>query len=83
VEKNVVNSPLVLPEKIFLPPLLIKLGLMKNFMKGVDKTGRRLEYVRNKFRNVSHTKIKEDMFIGPQMMELMQDKQIDEDLNVT
>jgi len=28
-EKNVVNPPLVLPEKIFLPPLHIKLGLMK------------------------------------------------------
>jgi len=27
--KNVVNPPLVLPEKIFLPALHIKLGLMK------------------------------------------------------
>jgi len=39
-EKNVVNSPLVLPEKIFLPPSHIKLGLMKNYVKGMDKTGR-------------------------------------------
>jgi len=38
-EKNVVNPPLVLLEKIFLPPLHIKLGLMKNFVKGMDKTG--------------------------------------------
>jgi len=37
-QKNVV-SPLVLPEKIYLPPLHIKLGLMKNFVKGMDKTG--------------------------------------------
>ena len=71
MEKNVVNSPLVLPEKIFLTPLLIKLDRMKNFMQGVDKTGRGLEYVRNKFRNVSDTKIKEDIFIGPQIRELM------------
>jgi len=28
-EKNVVNPPLVLPEKIYLPPLHIKLGFMK------------------------------------------------------
>ena len=28
-EKNVVSPPLVLPEKIFLPPLHVKLGLMK------------------------------------------------------
>jgi len=31
-EKNVVNLPLVLPEKMYLPPLRIKLGPMKNFV---------------------------------------------------
>ena len=31
-KENVVNSPLVLPEKIYLPPLYIKLGVMKNFV---------------------------------------------------
>jgi len=39
-EKNVVNPPLVHPEKFFLPLLHIKLGLMKNFVKGIDKTGK-------------------------------------------
>jgi hypothetical protein len=46
-EKNIVSPPLVLPEKICLPPLHIKLGLMKNFVKGLDKTNRGFEYVRN------------------------------------
>jgi len=55
-EKNVVNPSLVLPVKIYLPPLRIKLDLMKNFVKGVDKTGRGFEYVRNKFPNVSDAK---------------------------
>ena len=64
-EKNVVNSPLVLPEKIFLPPLHIKLGLMKYFVKGMDKTSRGFEYLRNKFPNVSDAKTKEGVFIGP------------------
>jgi len=58
-EKNVVNPPLVLPENIFLPPLRIKLGPMKNFVKGMDKIGRGFEYLRNKFPNVSDAKIKE------------------------
>ena len=31
-EKNVYNPPLVLPEKIYLPRLHIKLSLMKNFV---------------------------------------------------
>jgi len=38
-EKNVVSLPLVLPEKIYLPPLHINLGLMKHFVKGMDKRG--------------------------------------------
>jgi len=49
----------------------------------MDKTGRGLEYVRNKFPNVSDAKIKEGIFIGPQIRQLMQDKQFDEDLNET
>ena len=39
--------------------------------------------MRNKFQNVSDAKIKEGIFIGPQIRELMQDKQFDEDLNET
>ena len=49
----------------------------------MDKTGRGFEYVRNKFPNLSDAKIKEGIFIGPQIRELMQEKQFDEDLNET
>ena len=52
-------------------------------MKGTDKIGRGFQYVRNKYPNVSDTKIKEGIFIGPQMRELMQDRQFDEGLNET
>ena len=57
--------------------------ITKNFEKGTDKTGHGFKYVRNKFPNVSDTKIKVGIFIGPQIRELMQDKQFDEDLNKT
>jgi len=56
---------------------------MKNFVKGMDKTGHGFEYVRNKLLNMSDAKVKECIFIGTQIRELMQDKQIDEDLNET
>ena len=56
---------------------------MKNFVKGMDKTGHGFKYLRNKFPNVSDTKIMEGIFIGPQIRELMQGKQFDEDLNET
>jgi len=39
--------------------------------------------VTSTFPNVSDAKIKEGIFIGPQMRELVQDKQFDEDLDKT
>jgi hypothetical protein len=56
---------------------------MKNLVKSMDKTSHGLEYVRNNFPNLSDAKIKEGIFIGLQIRELMQDKQFDEDLNET
>jgi hypothetical protein len=47
---------------------------MENFVNCMDKIGRGFEYVRIKFPNVSDANIKESIFIGPQIRELMQDK---------
>ena len=44
---------------------------MKNFVKGMDKIGRGFQYVRNKFPNASDAKIKEGIFVGPQIRELV------------
>ena len=49
----------------------------------MDKTCSGFEYARNKFPNVRDAKIKEGIFIGPQIRELMQDNQFDEDLHET
>jgi len=38
---------------------------MKNFVRGMDKTARGFQFVRNKFPNVSDEKNKEGIFIGP------------------
>ncbi|GBN71750.1 hypothetical protein AVEN_92763-1 [Araneus ventricosus] len=38
MEKYVINNPLVGREKIIFPPLHIKLGLMKQFVKALDKS---------------------------------------------
>jgi len=47
---------------------------MKSFVQGMDTTGCGFEYVRNKFPNMSDTKIKEGIFIGHQIREMVQDK---------
>jgi hypothetical protein len=52
-------------------------------MKCMDKTGRGFGNVRNMFPNVSDAKVEEGIFIGPQISELMPDKDFFEDLNET
>jgi len=36
---------------------------MKNFVKGMDKTGHGFEYLRNKFPNESGAKLKERIYV--------------------
>ena len=70
---NVKFKPLVDPQKIYLPPLHIKLGLMKNFVKGMDTTGEGFKYLRRMFPGLSDAKLKEGIFIGPQIKKVMSD----------
>src|SRR5215831_18672907 len=47
--KNVKHHSLVESSRILLPPLHIKLGLMKNFVKAMDRNGTAFLYLRQKF----------------------------------
>ena len=67
---SVKKKPLVQPQKIDLPPLHIKLGLMKNFVKLIS---RGLKYLQKKFPNISEAKLRERSFVGPQTRELLGD----------
>ena len=78
--KNVKHPPLVESNKILLPPLHIKLGLVKNFVKAIDKTGADFMYLSRKFPRMTETKIKEGVFIGPQIRQLLQDSEFDQAL---
>ena len=76
-QKSVQHPPLVESEKILLPPLHIKLGLMKNFVKAMDKTRLAFQYIRDKFLRISEAKVKEGVFVGPQIRELLEDSAFD------
>ena len=56
-----------------LPPLHIKLGLMKTFVKGLDKNGAAFKYLFEKFPEISEAKLKEGIFIGLQIRKLLKD----------
>lgn len=77
-QKNVAHQPLVEPSKIFLPPLHIKLGLMKNFVKAMNKEGAGFRYLRQMFPRISDAKIKEGIFVGPQIRHVMNDEHFEE-----
>jgi len=76
-EKNVQHPPLVEAQKIVLPALHIKLGMMKNFVKAMDRDGSAFKYLAQKFPRLSEAKIKEGIFVGPQIRDLFRDEMFD------
>jgi len=64
-EKNVQHPALAEWHKILLPPLHMKLGVMKNFIKAMDRTRLAFKYLAEKFPQLSEVKIKEGVFVGP------------------
>jgi hypothetical protein len=83
LERGIKHLPLVESSNILLPPLNIKLGLMKNFVKAMDQTGPAFRYLDEKFTGISPRKIKEGVFIGPQIHKFFRDKQFDHILSAT
>lgn len=80
---NVKSQALVDPRKILLPPLHIKLGLMRSFIKAVNKESRAFTYLKQKFPRVSEAKLNAGIFYGPQIRELMKDPQFDASMEDT
>ena len=73
-DKNITNEPTVNWDRIILPPPHIKLGLMKQFVKTIDKDGDCFNSIAKTFSGLSMEKLKADIFDGPQIRTLMQDQ---------
>ncbi|GBN81483.1 hypothetical protein AVEN_64785-1 [Araneus ventricosus] len=72
--KNVIKGSLVDPRKVLLPPLHIKLGLMKQFIKALSKEGECFKYLGNKFPGLSEANTKEGVSVDPDNQKLRKDK---------
>ena len=70
-ENNVINEPLVDRDSILLPTLHIKLGLMKQFVKVLDKNGDCFRHIRSRFPGTSYEKVRAGTFDGPQIRTLI------------
>jgi hypothetical protein len=81
-QKNVINKQLVSRNKIILPPLHIKLGLMKQFVKALNKDGACFEYISRKFPGLSTEKLKAGVFDGPQIRQLLKDTNFTDSMNL-
>ena len=80
---NVLSHPLVEPSKILLSSLHINFGLMKNFVKALDREGRGFASIHQQFQQKSMEKIKAGIFDGPQIRELIKDTSFDDAVNPT
>jgi hypothetical protein len=72
--KNILRKSLVNPQKILLPPFHVKLGIMKQFVKALPKTGNFLKRLCKTFLHLSEAKLKHDIFVGPDIRKLMFDE---------
>jgi len=73
-EKNILHVPLANPSNGLLPPLHIKLGLMNQFVKALNKEGYCFKYLCRIFPALSSEKLRAGIFDGPQIRRLMKDE---------
>jgi hypothetical protein len=60
---NILNEPLVDPQKISLLPLHIKLGLMKQFVRALPQEGPCFKYLTKKLPSITQDKLKAGIFV--------------------
>ena len=79
-ERNVINDPLVDRDRILFPPLHIKLGLIKQFTKALDKDGDCL-LTWQAFPGLTIEKLKAGIVDGPQIRQLISDPEFENSMN--
>jgi len=79
--ENVIAKPLVDCNKILLPPLHIKLGLMKNLVKAMNKQNEAFLFIQKKFPHISDAKVNAGIFDGPQIRSLIKDPEFERTMN--
>jgi hypothetical protein len=66
-----------LTHKKVLLPLHIKLRLMKQFVKALQRDGNCLKYLCSKFPRLSRAKLKEGIFVGPDIRKFISDEKFE------
>ena len=80
---NVIRELLVSWKKVLLPPLHIKLGLVKQFVKALDFEGEVFQEIYSVFPRLSDAKIKGGIFVGPQINTMLKSESLEAKMNET
>ncbi|XP_076804943.1 uncharacterized protein LOC143448896 [Clavelina lepadiformis] len=75
---NVIKEPLFQRKKIILPPLYVRLGLMKQFVKALYKDGDCFKYFCRCFPKLTTENLKAGIFDGPQIRKLINDSNLEQ-----
>ena len=75
-DKNIINMPLVDWDRIILPPLHFKFGLIKQFVRAPDKDDDCFNYLAKTFPGLCMEKLEAGIFDGTRIRKLMQDQTI-------
>ena len=79
---NVQHQPLVSSAHVLFPPLHIKLGLMKSFVKAMDRGGDGFKFLKDFFgTEKTDAKLKDGVFVGTEIRKLMQNEEYGARLN--
>ena len=78
---NAKHTPLVEPKKVLLPPLHIKLGLIKQFVTKLNPESDAFKHIQELFPKFSEAKIKAGIFVGPQVKRLLKSDSFSEKLS--
>src|SRR6218665_1553291 len=66
-----------------MPPLHIKLGLIKQFVTALDKDSAAFKYLQDRFPELSEAKVKAGIFVGPQIKKIIECDEVANLLNRT
>lgn len=80
---NVKWQLLIEPREVLMPPLYIKLGLIKRFVTALDKASAAFKYLQDLFPKLPEAKVKADIFVGPQIRKIIECDDFSKLLNKT
>ena len=81
-ENNFIAQALVERDKTILPQLKIKLGLMKQFVKILNKEASCFDYMSRKFPLLNREKLKAHIFDWLQIKEVIKDPHFQDSMNI-